>query len=113
MGERELIRRRSCLGLRSAGVLAALGAAITLAGCGNMLYAINANAASRRLEEARKLGAERLAPYEYYYAREHLLEAQSEAAEADYGDAAELASVSEEYAVRAVEAARAAQGAGK
>ena len=40
-----------------------------LAGCGNTLYAIQANAASSKLEEARELGAEKYAPYEYYYAQ--------------------------------------------
>ena len=49
-------------------VLAALGAV----GCGNTLYAVQANAASSKLEEARELGAEKYAPYEYFFAKEHL-----------------------------------------
>jgi hypothetical protein len=82
--------------------------------CGNTLYAIQANAASSKLEEARELQAEKFAPYEYYYAKEHLLKAQQEAAEADYGDAANLAEVSETYAEKAIRLARDAhRGAGR
>jgi len=47
------------------------------------------------------MGAEQRAPYEYYFAKEHLDKAKSEAAEADYGDAYELANVALEYATRA------------
>jgi hypothetical protein len=111
MGERELMKRPTSANTPWVGWAAALSGALAALGCGNMLYAINANAAANRLEEARELGAERLAPYEYYYAREHLLKAQSEAAEADYGDAAELAATSEEYAAQAVQAARSAREA--
>jgi len=53
--------------------LFALGVTLTLApalgGCGGIHYAININAADSRLEEARAVGAEQLAPYEYYYAK--------------------------------------------
>jgi len=65
--------------------------------------------ASSKVEEARVLGAEQLAPYEYYYAREHLEQAQFEAAEASYSDAAHYAETAEEYATKAVEVARAAR----
>jgi hypothetical protein len=83
-------------------------------GCGNTLYAINANAASSKLEEAKELGAEKFAPYEYYFAKEHLEKAQTEAAEADYSDAVDLAEVSEEYADKAIRLARDAhRGAGR
>jgi sulfur transfer complex TusBCD TusB component (DsrH family) len=89
-----------------------LSAAAT--GCGNTLYAIQANSAASKLEEAQELGAEQYAPYEYFYAREHLQKAQSEAAEADYGDAVDLAETSEEYAEKAVRLAREAhRGAGR
>src|SRR5262245_38857553 len=70
-----------------------LAALLGCSGCGNTLYSIHANAASSRLEEARELGAEKLAPYEYYFAKEHLQKAQEEAAEADYSDAADFAEV--------------------
>ncbi len=98
---------RSCVVLVRVGLV---GVALLVAtGCGNALYAVRVNAASGKLEEARELGAEQSAPYEYYYAKEHLQKAQSEAAEADYGDAVDLAATSEEYAKRAVRLAREAQ----
>jgi hypothetical protein len=92
------------------------GAALFLVctGCGNTLYAIQANAASSKLEEARELGAEGFAPYEYYFAKEHLDKAQQEAADADYSDAAELAEISETYADKAIRLSRDAhRGAGR
>ena len=109
-----LVMRRPINQTRSwVRLLAAVSVAIGAAGCGNMIYAVNANAAQSRLEEAKEIGAERLAPYEYYMAREHLDKAQREAAEADYGDAAELASLSEEYAIQAVKLAKTAREAGR
>ena len=83
-------------------------------GCGNALYAIQANSAETRLEEARQAGAEQYAPYEYYYAKLHLEKASSEASEADYSDAAQLAEVAEEYATKATRLANEAKrGAGR
>lgn len=83
-------------------------------GCGNTIYAIQVNAASSKLEEARELQAEKYAPYEYYFAREHLNKAQTEASEADYSDAINLAEVAEEYADKAIQLARDAhRGAGR
>ena len=88
--------------------------ALCAVGCGNTIYAIQVNAASSKLEEAHELGAEKFAPYEYYYAREHLEKAQSEASEADYSDAINLAEVAEEYADKAIQLARDAhRGAGR
>jgi hypothetical protein len=55
------------------------------------------------------LGAEQLAPYEYYYAREHLLQAQLEASAANYSDAAYFAEVAEDYAGKAVELTQASR----
>ena len=90
-----------------------LGAPL-LVGCGNTLYAVQANSASSKLEEARELGAEQYAPYEYFYAKEHLQKAQTEAAEADYSDAVDLAEASEQYADKAIRLTREAQrGAGR
>jgi len=92
-----------------AGLLGALAA-----GCGNTLYAMQISAASSKLEEARELGAEQYAPYEYWFAYEHIEKAESEASEADYGDAVKLAEVGEEYADRAIKLARDAhRGAGR
>ena len=76
-------------------------------------YAVNATTASARVEEARELGAEKLAPYEYYYAKAHLEQAQVEAAEASYSDATDFAETAEEYATKAIEATRAARRAGQ
>jgi len=89
----------------------ALGA---LVGCGNAMYAIAANRASAKLEEARHAGAEEDAPYEYWYAKLHLEKASSEASEADYSDAIHLAEVAEEHADKAIRLAQEAKrGAGR
>ncbi|HEX6272669.1 MAG TPA: DUF4398 domain-containing protein [Polyangiaceae bacterium] len=94
--------------------LAALGAAVCLTGCGHAMYAMNANSASAKLEEAHELGAELYAPYEYWFAQEHLDKAQTEASEGDYGDAIELAAIGEQYADKAIQLARDAhRGAGR
>ncbi len=98
------------------GVVAAvrIGAAIVLAGCGGTLYAIQVNGAASKVAQAKELGAEQLAPYEYYYASEHLTKAMSEAAEGDYSDAKEFAEVAEEYADKAIKLSREAhRGAGR
>lgn len=88
--------------------------ALGTVGCGNSLYALRVNAAAAKLEEARELGAEQYATYEYYLAKEHLEKARTEASEADYGDAIELAGLSEEYAEKAIQLARDAhRGAGR
>jgi hypothetical protein len=91
---------------------ACLPALLLAVGCGNTLYAIQANAASGKLEEAKELEAEKLAPYEYYFAKAHLEKAQSEAAEADYGDAADLAETAEEFADKAIRLSREAHRGG-
>jgi hypothetical protein len=91
-----------------------LVAAALTAGCGNTLYAIQASSASSKLEEARELGAEQYAPYEYWFAVQHLDKAQTEASEADYSDAVKLAAIGEEYADKAIQLARDAhRGAGR
>jgi len=92
-------------------ILALAALMAPLSGCGGMYYAVAATSASSKVEEARVLGAETLAPYEYYYAREHLIQAQFEAAEASYSDAAHFAEKAEEYASKAVEVAREAKRA--
>jgi Domain of unknown function (DUF4398) len=96
----------------AAGGIVLVGALAS--GCGNTLYAVQMSAASSKLEEAHELGAEQYAPYEYWYAYEHIQKAESEASEADYGDAANLAEVGEEYADKAIKLARDAhRGAGR
>ena len=107
---------RMVLGFRclpSAFVGVAIASALT-SGCGNTVYAFQVNSASNKVEEAHELGAEKLAPYEYYYAKEHLEKAQEEAAEADYSDAINLAEESEEYADKAIRLTKEAhRGAGR
>lgn len=94
--------------------VASFAAGALLAGCGGALYAVQAGPASSKLEQARQLGAETLAPFEYYYAREHLRKAMSEAAEGDYSDAISLAEVAENYADKAIKLSRDAhRGAGR
>ena len=96
----------------AAVVLLALAA--VAAGCGGTLYAIQVNSAASRVAQAKELGAEKLAPYEYYYASEHLTKAMSEAAEGDYSDATEFADVAEEYADKAIKLSKEAhRGAGR
>jgi hypothetical protein len=88
-------------------LLVALALAAT--GCGGVHYAIAVNSASSRVEEARAVGAEQLAPYEYYYAAEHLQQAQIYASQASYSDAANLADEAETYAAKAIELAQSAR----
>jgi len=88
--------------------IAAIGA-MALTGCGGAHYLLAVNSASSRVEEAKAVGADQLAPYEYYYAREHLEQAQVEAAEASYSDAANLAEEAEQYASKAIELAQSAR----
>jgi hypothetical protein len=86
----------------SSGICFGLG----LSGCGNILYTYSANGASSKLEEARQAGAEKTALYEYTLAQEHLKKAMSEASEADYGDAYELAQLADGFADQAIDKAK-------
>jgi hypothetical protein len=83
-------------------VIALGGALVLAAGCGGVQYSVVASSAASRVEEARVLGAEQLAPYEYYYAREHLEQAAVEAAQASYSDAVDFAQEAEEHAAAAI-----------
>ena len=87
--------------------------ATSAVGCGSLQYRVSANAASSRLEQARLMGAETQAPYEYYVAREHLRQAQIEAAESSYGDAASYAETAELYAQKAIDTTAAARQDGR
>lgn len=88
-----------------------VSAAQALSACGGVSYAVKIHAAEARLEEARQVGAEHAAPYEYTFAREHLRAAQIHAAEASYGDAADFAETAESFAQRAIERTTAASRA--
>ena len=88
--------------------------ALGATGCGGFFYALEASAASSRIEEAQALGAEKYAPYEYYYAYEHLWKAMEEASSADYGDALDFADAAEKSANKAILLSKQAhEGAGR
>lgn len=95
--------------MRVLGTLAMIVAACSTLGCGGVYYAVEVTSASSRLAEARELGAEKSAPYEYYYAKAHLEQAQVEASEASYSDAASLADTADEYAQKAIELSQSAK----
>jgi hypothetical protein len=80
-----------------------LAGASTTTACGGVYYAATVNAASARVEEAREVGAEQLAPYEFYYAQAHLEQAQVEASEGSYGDAVTFAEAADEFANKAID----------
>jgi hypothetical protein len=100
--------------LRPGIVAIVAAAAATSSACGPSIYAVHVNGAASKVAQAKQVGAERLATYEYYYASEHLTKAMSEAAEGDYSDAIEFASVAEQYADKAIQLSREAHvGAGR
>lgn len=110
-GETSVIKHRVQNAARAFAVAFAL---LAMSGCGGVLYAAQAGAAASKLEQAKEVGAEERAPYEYYLAREHMIKAQEEASQGDYGDAADLAEIAEEYADKAIRLAREAhRGAGR
>ncbi len=80
-----------------------IGLGVAQMGCGGLYYTVTIRSAEARVEEARAAGAEASAPYEYYYAKEHLREAQLQAARASYGDAATFAETAETYAQKAID----------
>ena len=84
---------------------------VSTQGCGGLYYAATVRGAESRVEHARALGAESLAPYEYYYAKAHLEQAQVEASEASYSDAANFAEIADEFAQKAIELSQSAHGA--
>jgi len=79
-------------------------------GCGSVYYTFEVNSAASKVEEARILGAESLAPYEYYYAKAHLEQAAVEGSEGHYSDGAHMAETSQDYAQQAIEIATSASG---
>jgi hypothetical protein len=87
-------------------------ALVQTSGCGSVYYAVTLSSAAARVEEAREIGAEQRAPYEYYFAKAHLDQARVEASEASYGDAANFAEVAEDYAQKAIEITQGAQRRG-
>lgn len=98
--------------LTAAVTVGLLGLLVTASGCGGVYYTVSVNAAQARLEQARQLGAESQAPYEYTFAREHLRQAQVEASEASYSDAASYADTAELYAQKAIDIIQSAKKSG-
>jgi hypothetical protein len=98
------MRKRAALLATSLSLMGV--APLALGGCGGLNYAVVATGASGRLAEARQVGAEQHAPYEYYYAKSHLEQAQVEAMAASYSDAARYAEIADEYALKAIEATK-------
>jgi hypothetical protein len=99
---------------RAMGFGAAGLAIVGAGGCGGTLYSVTAYSAQSKIETAQALGAEKYAPFEYYYAKEHLTKAQEEAASADYGDAIDFADEAEKYAEKAIALSKSAHsGAGR
>jgi OmpA-OmpF porin, OOP family len=86
--------------------LVALAGGLGATGCGGTLYAVQASAASSKVNEAKAVGAEKMAPYEFYLAEEHMKKASEEASQANYGDAVELAEKAEEAADKAIKLSR-------
>ncbi len=94
---------KSLAGLEKFRALAPCAAfALALAGCGNVVYSVAASSATSKVEEARELGAEQYATYDFYLATQHLEKAQTEASEADYSDARNLAARAEGHAEKAI-----------
>ena len=94
---------------RASFALVVAATAALVSGCGPLYYASNVTSASSKVEQAQVAGAEQYAPYEYYYAKAHLEQAQVEASEASYSDAANFAETAEEYALKAIELSEAAR----
>ncbi|MSP23862.1 MAG: hypothetical protein EXR75_01600 [Myxococcales bacterium] len=76
------------------------------------VYAYKANSAAASLEQAKVLGADRLAGFEYYFAEANLEKAMEEAAEASYGDAILFCDLANEFAEKAIVNAKAAHESG-
>lgn len=75
---------------------------ISLTGCGSAIYTFRINAALSRFEQAKTLGAEESAPYDYYSAEVRIEEARRQAARAEYGSAIKLAREAEGFAGKAI-----------
>ena len=87
-------------------VLSLVAAGGLFAGCGPVEYSAVILDAHSAVAEAREADAHIHAPYEYYYAREHIRKAREEAGYADYQAAAQFGRTAEEYALKARDIAR-------
>lgn len=91
-----------------------LALAAPAVGCGGVWYTARINGVEGKVEQAKEIGAESTAPYEYYSAKERVLKAREEASHADYQDAVNLLDEAEEFADKAIQQASAVRkGAGR
>jgi len=96
------------------GLCSLLGLLLSTSGCGGFLYGIYSGGAATKLETAQQLGAEKYAPYEFYFAQAHLTKAMEEAATANYGDAIDLVDDADKAAEKAITLSKQAhEGAGR
>jgi len=91
---------------RSTSIAVTVFAAGLLSACGPVEYAAVILDAHSAMAEAREADAHIHAPYEYYYAKEHIKKAREEAGYADYQASVEFGRTAEEYALKAREIAR-------
>ena len=89
--------------------LAALAILFGVTGCGSAVHLVKERRAQRHFEEARELGAEQFAPYEYYSAKVRIAEAKRQAAYAEYGTAGRLSDEAAEFSLEAVQIAKKAR----
>ena len=76
--------------LRLMAALAGL-ACTSVVGCAPIMYYVNALEGTQAVEEARRAGADRLDPYNFYYAQAHLVKAREEANAGEYQFATQFA----------------------
>lgn len=93
-----------CGSLKQWGGLALVCA--LMSGCATPFYVTRLRSAEENFEEAKKLEAERYAPYEFYAAEARLNESRRLASEAEYGTALTLAEQAEDLAKVAVQHSR-------
>jgi len=91
---------------RAIAILTVVAAACLFGGCGPVEYSAVILDAHSAMAEAREADAHIHAPYEYYYAREHIQKAREEAGYADYQAAVQFGRTAEEYALKARDIAR-------
>lgn len=83
-------------------------------GCGGPRYAFRVGKIESKIETAKEMGAEQLAPYYYYGARERVIKAREEAGRADYNDALDLLDEADDLVEKAISRAGAVKkGAGR
>lgn len=71
--------------------------------CGPVHYSVHILRASAALAQAEESDAAELAPYEFYYADEHLKQARREVGHSDFQAAAKCGRIAHEYGTKAVE----------